>query len=55
MTEPHQQPPHHQPEQDQQRSEEPTLSLDELETEIAQAETLSQDLNQRLKQTAEDR
>ncbi|MGJ9407379.1 hypothetical protein ACHABQ_13770 [Nesterenkonia aurantiaca] len=60
MTEPHQPPPHHdqqphQQQRDQQCSEEPTLSLDELETEIAQAETLIQDLNQRLKRTAEDR
>lgn len=51
MTEQHQR----QDQPDEQRPQEPTLSLDELETEIAQAETLVQDLNQRLKQTAEDR
>ncbi|MBO0595235.1 hypothetical protein I2485_09530 [Nesterenkonia sp. E16_7] len=56
MTVPHQQPEHDQQPHDQQQSpEEPTLSLEELETEIAQAEALVQDLNQRLKQTAEDR
>lgn len=50
------QPPQQSPEQSpQQPPQEPTLSLDELETEIAQAEILIQDLNQRLQQTAEDR
>lgn len=65
MSEPHDQQPHQQsgeqpgeqaPQQPgEQPPQEPTLSLDELETEIAQAETLIQDLNQRLQQTAEDR
>lgn len=65
MSEPHDQQPHQQsgeqsPQQSPQQPgeqppQEPTLSLDELEAEIAQAETLIQDLNQRLQQTAEDR